>query len=60
MALFELDQNGLLTFSSAELAPNSSLLRSYERDDEVDRGLLESMIRNGELNIKKVVINTNN
>ena len=60
VALFELDQNGILTFSSAEIELDSALVHSFRNNNfEVDMELLDLLISRGDLNVKKVVININ-
>ncbi|KPL59240.1 Hsp70 family protein [Rossellomorea vietnamensis] len=59
VALFELDQSGILTFSSAEVKRESQIVRSFEDEGEMNIPLIESMIRSGELKTEKVVIDTN-
>ncbi|MCM3162622.1 Hsp70 family protein [Metabacillus litoralis] len=59
VALFEIDQSGILTFSSAEVGRDSYLVRAYEDSNIVDIPLIESMLRSGELRTEKVIIDTN-
>lgn len=59
VALFELDESGLLTFSSAEIDMDSELYEYYEDHDEVNLSILQSMINRRQLNVKKVEIKTN-
>ena len=60
VSLFELDQNGILTFSSAEIELDSALVHSFRNNNfEVDMELLDLLISRGDLNVKKVVININ-
>ena len=59
ISLFELDVDGILTFSSAELSPNAFLVEKYLQTGEVDLIKLKDMIQNNELKIKKIVIDTN-
>ncbi|UGB30506.1 Hsp70 family protein [Metabacillus sp. B2-18] len=59
VALFEIDQSGILTFSSAEVGRESLIFRSYQEDGNLDIPLIESMLHSGDLRPVKVVINTN-
>jgi len=59
VALFQIDENGILTFSSAEVEKDSPLMRAYDATDEVDIPLLEAMISDGRLKHKEVIIQTN-
>ncbi|WP_169907595.1 Hsp70 family protein [Priestia abyssalis] len=58
VSLFELDEDGILTFSTAEIAKGSPLLSSYRKNKEVDLQLLHSMIHQGEIVPQKIVIDT--
>ena len=59
VSLFELDENGILTFSTAEIKRRSLLLSKYRETKEVDLAMLELMIAQGEITPKKIVIDTN-
>ncbi|OVE35347.1 hypothetical protein CCZ20_21205 [Priestia aryabhattai] len=59
VALFELDNSGVLTFSSAELSPDSALFREYSQTEVINLRALKEMIENKELKIKQATIDTN-
>jgi molecular chaperone DnaK len=59
VSLFQLDLDGILTFSCAEIGQDSPILHSYNRTGEVDIKLLESQIAQGKIKPKKISINTN-
>ena len=59
VAIFELDENGILVLSSAELSPSNPLIDHYMESGEVDNPLLQNMIRNGQITLKLITIDTN-
>ncbi|MEM5017449.1 Hsp70 family protein [Metabacillus indicus] len=56
VALFELDENGILTFSSGKIEYESALYRHYEQYNEVNVNLLDQMIKQNILTVEKVII----
>lgn len=58
LALFEIDSDGILTFSSAELTPYSRLHLDYRENDEIDLDLLDTMIKTKELIPETIIIDT--
>lgn len=58
VSLFEIDENGILTFSSAEVKQGAKLIDSYKENRKVDMNLLDKMMGSKELKTKKVVIDT--
>ncbi|MEH7097794.1 Hsp70 family protein [Neobacillus vireti] len=58
VALFELDNDGIITFSSAELDMKSSLLKEYAQTQKVNLQQLQSMIDRREIVPKVIKIDT--
>lgn len=58
VALFELDENGILTFSSAEVDKEAPLVDRYIHTGEFDLALLQQMIAQGQIRPQKIVIDT--
>ena len=59
VAIFELDENGILVLSSAELPHLSPLIEEYIKTDQVNFLKLQSMIESGQIKLKDVTIDTN-
>ena len=59
VAIFELDENGILVLSSAELSPTNPLIDHYLETDEVDNSLLQNMITNRQIKLERITIDTN-
>lgn len=58
IALFEIDEDGILTFSSAELNRTDQLVEQYINEEKVDFKLLDQKLTNNQLKIKRVTIDT--
>ncbi|WP_428909862.1 Hsp70 family protein [Niallia sp. Krafla_26] len=59
VAIFELDENGILILSSAELSPSNPLIGYYDETGEVDEILLQRMIENRQITLERITIDTN-
>ena len=59
VAIFELDEDGILVLSSAELSPSNPLLGYYVENGEMNNSLLQDMIQNRQIQLKRITIDTN-
>lgn len=58
VALFEMDENGILTFSTGELKPRCRLYDDFLRNQKLNINMLEDMVYNGEIKLKSIKIDT--
>ncbi|WP_157827665.1 Hsp70 family protein [Niallia nealsonii] len=59
VAIFELNEDGILVLSSAEIPTSSPLVKEYAETDQINYAKLASMIENSQIKLKNVTIDTN-
>lgn len=59
-SIFDINEDGILTFLSAEISRHSDLYQMYQNEGRVNIDLLETMIQQNKIKIKKVTIDTKN
>ncbi|MFE4354220.1 Hsp70 family protein [Peribacillus butanolivorans] len=59
-SIFDIDEDGILTFLSAEISRHSDLFQMYQSAGKVNTDLLETMMQQNELKILQVTIDTKN